>query len=996
MNLDEVRHQLTAGFERVNSMKNSTARIEQCRISLRMKRESMLTEVKSMMTQMAAKLHQLQLFMEATVKERVAKREKLLDANLKEIHEGYAKLVQVCVEADQVLRGRNDDLLGRSCQRLFNNFETAKCKLDTAEKIDIDGMLGFELQSNTKRFLSSNYVARLLSLDRLRRPLEADEFWVDAPHCQTVNTMTDKKGRVDTQHSNHVECRNNNRSSAFGEPQARISSGSPQQPLETIDELPEDGSGYVASRTSTPRPRPGLMLDRVSIREMDLCVSEEQEKCQKNKIVMDNDIPPPPGFSKLVIADIPDIDAQSIHTKFQRQMKSNRSINPLSSPDISTDSSSAAGTPGRGCRGDVSSGASNPDTSPASAGRYSSSSFVSSDSKSFSSSAQSLRNGTSLNIELLKSEVRTREEEDFVWDSDDSDEIASPQSGSSRSAKSSSGATSAQEGSKCGSGQSTKPQSVSGRQVTKSRYNYNSSPETLASKAPYTSELGSESSQPTVESPESFSEPSHWDSPVTGFSKLTLESQNVTQPSHAADSSYSKGTQKAAPATQKGFLGSPNSKNVALKTLKNSETSGTYAVDASRSKSCRLPVALDINIVVGHSGDKHQHPIEDKLEHGVDNQESSKSLPLKDSMQAVPQNIKPESKDTDTRESLAEKVLEQKSQAHVMHIKRELTETVVKHEIKTQPVRKGEQVEAEVPKTNEVPVPRPIKTRSKRLDLSRMLVHVGGSLFEIGAKCVEKIRGDFDHPIGVCTNSKGDVIVADTGNNIIKVCNNGRIVNKFGADLRMRRPSAIVVNKKDEVFVKDDFCLYHFDAEGRYINTIGKRMMNSPYGLGMTRDGQLVVVDALYSNARIHIIEQRGKIDTYPFHPLSSRYDDSKCRFLAVHGEEVLTSDLGRSCLYLTNLKGELLQTLGRRGKRPGELNDPAGVAVDSVGNWVVADSKNHRVQVFDPNGYFMATVQFGGDAIRRPSGIHLTSDGLLYVINYMDSIIKVYKLGGS
>lgn len=62
----------------------------------------------------------------------------------------------------------------------------------------------------------------------------------------------------------------------------------------------------------------------------------------------------------------------------------------------------------------------------------------------------------------------------------------------------------------------------------------------------------------------------------------------------------------------------------------------------------------------------------------------------------------------------------------------------------------------------------------------------------------------------------------------------------------------------------------------------------------MTRDGQLVVVDALYSNARIHIIEQRGKIDTYPFHPLSSRYDDSKCRFLAVHGEEVLTSDLGK------------------------------------------------------------------------------------------------------
>lgn len=50
--------------------------------------------------------------------------------------------------------------------------------------------------------------------------------------------------------------------------------------------------------------------------------------------------------------------------------------------------------------------------------------------------------------------------------------------------------------------------------------------------------------------------------------------------------------------------------------------------------------------------------------------------------------------------------------------------------------------------------------------------------------------------------------------------------------------------------------------------------------------------------------------------------------------------------------------------------------------------------QVFAQNGYFMATVQFSGESVRRPSGIHLTSDGLLYVINYWDSVIKVFKLG--
>ena len=71
-------------------------------------------------------------------------------------------------------------------------------------------------------------------------------------------------------------------------------------------------------------------------------------------------------------------------------------------------------------------------------------------------------------------------------------------------------------------------------------------------------------------------------------------------------------------------------------------------------------------------------------------------------------------------------------------------------------------------------------------------------------------------------------------------------------------------------------------------------IISSVLGLAMTKRGELVVVDALYSNARIHIFQQNGAIDTYPYQPLRCRYDDSKCRFLAVHGEEVLTSDLGK------------------------------------------------------------------------------------------------------
>ena len=47
----------------------------------------------------------------------------------------------------------------------------------------------------------------------------------------------------------------------------------------------------------------------------------------------------------------------------------------------------------------------------------------------------------------------------------------------------------------------------------------------------------------------------------------------------------------------------------------------------------------------------------------------------------------------------------------------------------------------------------------------------------------------------------------------------------------MKRPSAVVINEFDDIFVKDDVCIRVFDKQGRYIQDIGTQdLFTRPFG----------------------------------------------------------------------------------------------------------------------------------------------------------------------
>ena len=73
------------------------------------------------------------------------------------------------------------------------------------------------------------------------------------------------------------------------------------------------------------------------------------------------------------------------------------------------------------------------------------------------------------------------------------------------------------------------------------------------------------------------------------------------------------------------------------------------------------------------------------------------------------------------------------------------------------------------------------------------------------------------------------------------------------------------------------------------------------------------------------------------------------------------------------------------------------GVAVDEEGNIVVADSRNHRLQVFTSSGSLIAV--FGGGLLEegcpvqldRPSGVTVTPDGRIAVVDFGNNRVVIF-----
>ena len=115
-------------------------------------------------------------------------------------------------------------------------------------------------------------------------------------------------------------------------------------------------------------------------------------------------------------------------------------------------------------------------------------------------------------------------------------------------------------------------------------------------------------------------------------------------------------------------------------------------------------------------------------------------------------------------------------------------------------------------------------------------------------------------------------------------------------------------------------------------------------------------------------------------------------------GDEIVVADSNNHRVQVFDSNGTFLRSFGHKGENAGELSYPNGIAIDNDKKVFIADMGNHRVKIFSWEGRYLGS--FGGKGsldsqLLSPWGLSLDSTGNIIVADRGNKLIKIFTPGG-
>lgn len=219
----------------------------------------------------------------------------------------------------------------------------------------------------------------------------------------------------------------------------------------------------------------------------------------------------------------------------------------------------------------------------------------------------------------------------------------------------------------------------------------------------------------------------------------------------------------------------------------------------------------------------------------------------------------------------------------------------------------------------------------------------------------------------------------------------------------LARPRAIAIDPHDRVFLVDFTArIQAYDLDGQHLGhtwTTPDFRNGRPSGLGITRDGNLIVCDSHYHCLRIYshdgtelktIGGESGKQPGQWGYVSDCVQDTDGFYYVSEFGENDRITKL--------DADGKFVACWGEPGQKAGQFNRIRALALSPDGLLYVADACNHRVQVFKKDGVFVREFGEPGNGLGQfqyPYDLTFNADGELYVVEYGNCRVQKFDADG-
>jgi streptogramin lyase len=274
-------------------------------------------------------------------------------------------------------------------------------------------------------------------------------------------------------------------------------------------------------------------------------------------------------------------------------------------------------------------------------------------------------------------------------------------------------------------------------------------------------------------------------------------------------------------------------------------------------------------------------------------------------------------------------------------------------------------------------------------------------------------NGQFKGPGGIAVDGRGNVYVADSGNDRVEsFTSTGILSNGWGGtgsgDGQFSYPRGVAVDASGNVFVADvgNDRIQKFTSSGTFLTTWGNQgsgdgQFDLPIDVAVDDAGNVFVADE--ANKRIQKFNDAGTFVTKWGSPGSGDGQFSYLLGIAVDASgNVFVADTGNDRIQKFDNTGAFLTKWGSTGSEDGQFYHPSSVAVDRNGNVFVTDTAgsgnsvigNSRIQEFTDSGTFVRKWGCPGNRdgqFNLPLAVGVDASGNVFVADTLNDRIQEF-----